>query len=335
MRLAHTLPASAVLLALVAPGRNEELSFHPAQGSELERRFHWKASGAVDDLEVTANEQTVDPALLQLPPDLEFDFEASYGVHDEFEKMDGERPLVLLRHFLEASMHGSGPEGETSEDGTLNGKSVRFSWNEESDEYERSWVGEEGKDEELERLTEDLDLRALLPGKEVGAGDEWQVEGFPLWSAVVPGLDLELAFELKLEPDEEVPEAVKEEIRRFFKESGATCGLVSVQAGDTGSTAEVAFSSKIEHRVTLDPSVFGENMPEEVEFQDIELRLELSIQGTLLWDLDGGHFTSFTYELEAELEGEITGRVPSADLTLEMSAKCSAEVSFEGTAGAP
>lgn len=337
MKLACTFAASAVLSAFLTPGAGEEIAFRPAEGSELARRFRWEGSGSVDEIEMKVGDQVVDPAMLELPEDLDFDFELSYAVLDRFEKMDEARPLVLVRHFLEGSMRGSGLGGEGSDDfGTLHGKSVRFTWNEEDERYDLAWAGEEGEDEDLEALAEDLDLRALLPGKEVGAGDAWTVEGFSLWGALVPGLDLDLFFDTVIDLDEEVPAAVKVELKRLFEESEATCSFVGLQTEDSGNLAEIEITSRIEQSASFDPSVFGEELQaDEVEMQDVEISLELVLEGSLLWDLDAGRFASFAYEVEVGLEGQVAGRIPAVNLEMEMRGAASAKIAFEATAELP
>jgi hypothetical protein len=42
MKLASTFAASAVLSSFLAPGAGEEITFHPAEGSELAKRFRWE-----------------------------------------------------------------------------------------------------------------------------------------------------------------------------------------------------------------------------------------------------------------------------------------------------
>jgi hypothetical protein len=234
-------------------------------------------------------------------------------------------------------MRGSGPDGEGSDDfGTLTGKSVRFTWNEEDGRYDLAWVGEEGEDEDLEGWAEDMDLRALLPGKETAVGGEWTVEGFALWRALVPGLDLDVFFDAMIAEDEEVPEVVRVELKRLFEGSEARCTFVGSRSEDSADVAEITITARIEQTATFDPSVFGEELrSEDVEMEDVEISLELELEGSLLWDLAAGHFASFGYEVEALLEGQMAGRIPAMDIAMEMRGVASIEISFEATAEKP
>lgn len=79
---------------------------------------------------------------------------------DEYRKVGGGRPLVLQRTFEEAT-------------GPFAGTSVVFTWIPEEGAYGKYYDAREASESALRDLTEDLDLRALLPASAVAPGDTW------------------------------------------------------------------------------------------------------------------------------------------------------------------
>lgn len=81
---------------------------------------------------------------------------------DEYRKVGAGRPLLLRRTFEEAPS-------------PFAGTSVVFTWVPEERGYGKYYDAREASESALRDLTEDLDLRALLPASPVAVGDTWTV----------------------------------------------------------------------------------------------------------------------------------------------------------------
>ena len=79
---------------------------------------------------------------------------------DEYRKVGDGRPLLLRRTFEEAPA-------------PFAGTSVVFTWIPEEGAYGKYYDAREASESALRDLTEDLDLRALLPSSAVAPGDTW------------------------------------------------------------------------------------------------------------------------------------------------------------------
>ena len=174
---------AGVLGAIALAPSAVDLSYRPAEGTEVRRTIRSAAMIELVELTSAVNGQEVPPEFM---PDLELRFGWDYTtvVTDRIEKVAGGRPTLLHRTFEEVSraetQETSMPPYEeeslsrTGRSG-LEGRTVVFDWSEDDGEYELSLA----KDEEgpsLDGLTEDLDLRLLLPGHQVEKGDRWSVD---------------------------------------------------------------------------------------------------------------------------------------------------------------
>jgi hypothetical protein len=79
---------------------------------------------------------------------------------DEYRRVGDGRPLLLRRTFEEAPS-------------PFAGTSVVFTWVPEEGAYGKYYDAREASESALRDLTEDLDLRALLPASAVAVGDTW------------------------------------------------------------------------------------------------------------------------------------------------------------------
>jgi hypothetical protein len=124
-------------------------------------------------------------------------------VVDVYRKVDAGRPLELQRLFQAGSLHldlsnidGLGnkhPEAWDAES-PLQGKTIVCVWVPEEKTYGRSYDQEETLEEYLAGLSEDLDLRCLLPQGDVHEGSDWAVDPARLVDLFVPGGEIPLGF---------------------------------------------------------------------------------------------------------------------------------------------
>lgn len=107
------------------------------------------------------------------------------SVSDTYEKNADGRPARLVRHYksIDESAdidHGDSDgaiimeRGDTPESALI-GRKVAFEWDADEGVYAKSFADdEEGEDGWLEDLHQDLDLRFLLPEREVEQGQRWE-----------------------------------------------------------------------------------------------------------------------------------------------------------------
>src|SRR5690606_27868434 len=136
---------------------------------------------------------------------------------DEYRAVSDARPTVLAREFraLEESETASmevldeSHEFETIRESALEGKTVLFTWNDDTGEYAAAYVDEEEGDAALlEDLVADTDLLAFLPEEEVGEGDTWKVNPRHINRLTDPGGYLHLLGEEE-ESDAEVERQIE------------------------------------------------------------------------------------------------------------------------------
>jgi hypothetical protein len=175
----------------------------------------------------------------------------------------------------------STPEGDQEEETPLltglEGRVVRFTWDEDDEEYRVAFADDGEEDDELlEDLREDMDLRAWLPDGDVDEGDSWEIDidDFDLVSSP-SGIDLDA--EDQTEEDEELDQLLEDN----------TTGEVEATYQGTrevdGVTVAVIF-------VTAEIETEAEQITDEEGAEVTNTTaMGYEVEGELLWNLDAGH----------------------------------------------
>ena len=296
------LPSLALFL-LASPAREGvALVYEPAEGTVLKRLFVAEARYRLTDLTASIDGEAIehDGDL----PDLTESFVERIGVTDTLAAVADGRPTELVRTFDELSQENTDTfEGEesTSEYGSpLQGRRVRFTWDPEEEQYGVEAADEDELDEGLaDCLAEDLDLRRLLPSREVEVGDEWELDPKLYLAFMWPSglLDFHPA---DVEVDEEDRAPSRQTIERL--EGSGTARLAELREEDGVRVAVIHVELEITtgSETTL-PAVEGD--PDAGEFpipeREIEIEMERTLEGTILWDLEHGHALSAELTCEA------------------------------------
>lgn len=320
--------APLALLLLVPPAREGvELAYAPAEGTVLKRLFVAEASYRLTDMTASIDGEEVshDGEL----PEYAMSFVERIAVTDTLESVSAGRPTTLLRRFDELGQENTdraGDEERTVEYvSPLEGRSVRFTWDADEEEYAVEAADDEDLDEDLAAwLAEDLDLRRLLPGSEVEPGDEWELDPQLYLAFMWPGGLLDF------HPDGEEPDPAdrapsRQTIERL--EGEGTARLEDVREEDGVRVAVIHVELEITTGSESVLPALEEDELEEGQFPrpeiTIEVEIERTLEGTILWDLEHGHVLSAELECEASrlvteswtLEGETEdGESVSADL---------------------
>jgi hypothetical protein len=321
---------AAPLLTALSPVA-DDLSFHPSDGSEVTRRYTIELDFELGDLSIVADGQDVSE---MVPSDqMSGAAEIAMKVTESFVRSAEGRPLELIRYFEEMSGE-AGPEGqaEAMEDiDKLEGKRVRFLWNEDEGAYDVTFHESEGDAEDLEGLTPDMDLRALLPGKEVSAGDTWSIDAKELHSVLLFGDKPESGDE---QFEELLKSSVWPQVQTLMDQFKTTCEYLGERDVDGRKVGAIAVTMHGEGRIDLSQfilEVFQMQVGEaqvDLDISKADVALTFDSKGELLWDLAGGHLRAFDMACDADVALEFSG---SADVQGEShSADADAEFAVTG-----
>ena len=330
MRIARAATYGLLVPALLAMRPvADELTFSPEEGSSLSKTFEMSLSLALDDAMMLVDGNDMAEVLLAQEPSVDATF--TWSIEDTYEEMGDGRPTKLLRTFTEAGMEydtGDDSGSESMED--LEGKSIRFTWDDEEDGYIAEFADEEEGDEDLlNGLGEDMDLRALLPGEGVSIGDTWEVD--LINDVLMPGMDLTSAMDSSEIPPEAEPliAFIEGEIENLIESMTLSCEYMGsrdedgVQVGVVGLSLECTYSVSLVDLIADMVSMAPVEIEMETEYADIEF--ELAGEGELLWDLAGGHVSSFGLEsdmacfIDAAMSADVGGQMSEQEASIELS----------------
>jgi hypothetical protein len=315
------------LLFLSTPARDEvALRFEPEKGTVLKRVFVAEAEYRLTDLSASIDGESVERAA-ELP-DYAMGFTEHIAVTDTLHAIAGGRATEILRAFDELRQENTdsveGEDTETSLYSPLEGRRVRFTWNAEEERYEAESADEEELEEDLAAwLAGDLDLLELLPPMEVETEDEWELDPKLYLCFMWPSGLLDFHAEGE-EPGEEDRAPSRQTIERL--EGSGTARLEEVREEDGLRLAVIHVELEITTGSDTVLPALEEDDLEEGEFPRpeiaIEVEIERSLEGTILWDLEHGHVRSAELECRASrlhteswtLTGEHDGEEVSAEV---------------------
>ncbi len=319
LTLALTLFTLPCLATPLAPA--DAVKFGPKAGAVLQRVWTISNKASLDDMQVSVggNPQP-------MPGDMEMSQTMDTEIHvtDTFVELRAGAPKVLKRTFDKLSGAGSvsmsmAQIGDNSTDmsaeSKLEGKTVKFSWNEEDGAYDVAYDEGEGDGELLEKLVEDMDLRDVLPTEEVSAGSTWEPSPNALRGLIAPGGGLALvpktaeggasSMGMGMERTGDLASMLNEEFEG--KVQAEYLGLREVDGAKYG---EIKLTFEISTSADLTDEVAGlaEEMPEgmgSMEVDHLDIEFSWSGEATILWNIEAGHVAS------AEAHGDQSMRVDS------------------------
>jgi hypothetical protein len=303
---------------------------------------------------------------------LELQSEVVLEVADTYRKTSPVRPLLLQRVFKSGTYHidfaFSSATGQKVPDtwdaeSPMKNQSVVFTWVPEEKDFSRHFDEVEGAEEHLSTLTEDLDLRCLLPGpvaatpgspsgldkddkgaaetpRVVREGDRWTLELKPLATLFSPGGSIPMNFVkggnggLKMAIAAGVGGPLSPVFAGTIK-GNCAARWVKTESTDKGRLAVIELTFDLETeadrtefvRRYLRQDEDDEDSP--VRHAGVQWKLSGGT-GTLRWNLDAGRFESL----------EVVGREDvSSDVQFAKGAEASSQLlsmagSIKVTAGA-
>lgn len=334
------------LAAALAPA--DKVAFHPEAGSKLTRTYAIKNNFSLDDFSMSMDGKP-------LPMDIEMEMDMSVAldiaVSDQFVSLAAGKPKELLRSFDKLATAGSFsikmpmmPDGgmEKSITGTseLEGKTVKFTWNEDGGKYDVAYKEGEGDAKLLEHLDEDMDLRALLPTKDVSDGDAWDIPVKSFRAILAPGGNL--GIKPKAEKGEEgmgmmpgmdnfgdmaamLGETFDGEAKGEYKGTrevdGVTVGVIHLTLKMKSSND---MSEIVKQAIPELPEGVGK-----LDIDHVDVDADIEGEGTLLWNLAAGHVQSLelTGKMKMAMETGLAISAQGRDMNMEQSMTMSGTLS--------
>jgi len=316
--------AAPVLIAFAVPA--DDLGFHPKSDHEIKKDLKIDLELKTEKIEISVNGEST-------PPDeMGFDEDPTkvalrVTATDKYVQAKDGRPTDLLRTF--DSLRLSYETGDKKEDApkfdALEGKTVRFKWNADTEAYEKSLKDGKGEDALLEPLSEDMDVRLLLPPKKVSEGDSWDVPGQKLMPLFLPG---GLPGPLGTSDDKEELQTVLEELRSAFSklqdDLKIQCKYRGSKEDGGAKVAEIEFrfsttgKADISHLIETLISMEEDGIHPDAE---ANADVELSGDGVLLWDLSDGRVHALTMDTEAGIDLDVKTRFAIEGEDIAMNAK--------------
>ncbi|HUR29132.1 MAG TPA: hypothetical protein VM509_13165 [Planctomycetota bacterium] len=337
------LLASPVLLALEP--RGDALTFHPTKDSTLTKVNEMTMSFELGDMSVIVDGNDVAGSI---PADISGEMNMSITWTDKYVefKKDG-APKELIRSYEEMKgsmdMNGAGDSktNDIPEFDALSGKSIKFAWNEEKGDYDKTFHDCEGEDKLLKTQQVDMDWRLMLPTKEVAIGDKWEVPT-DFVRQILDGIkngdmgDDEAGIATILQ-DELFPQMEKLldkfkttcEYKGHRDEDGVDAGVISIAIEGKG---DLDLKAMIE-------AILTEQIPANVEVEyDITkavLGLSMTGKGELLWNMASGHVLSldqsadFTVDIGFDASFEAQGQSQSVEAQIELPGKFTSKMNLK------
>jgi len=316
------LPSIALVLLSNSARDEIALGYAPADGTVLKRSFEAEAEYHLADLSATIDGEAIGREG-ELPEDSS-SFVERIVVTDTLGAVADGRPTELVRKFDELSQSDASSNGEeeatSSLESALQGRSVRFRWDEEAGRYQASAADDDELDDDVATwLAEDMDLRLVLPAHEVEVGDDWELDpklylAF-MWPSGLLGFHVEGE-----EADESSDSFSRQTIERL--EGTGTARLEEVR--DEDGTRVAVLHVELEVKTGSDSVVPALEHEGEVVRPEltVEVEIERTVEGTILWDLEHGHALSAELTCEASrqqtrswtMTGEKDGEEVSVDV---------------------
>jgi hypothetical protein len=283
----------APALVAASHGSPQAIRYAPAADTALRRVVQLSTELDLEDMQTVMNGQEIPQEYM---PEIEITVmrASTLVVTDRIVEAAGGRPLLLERTFdsiaseatEEVTLDGDPNVRQGTASSPLEGRGIRFTWNENGEEYEAASTDDE---KPIEGLLEDMDLRAFLPDEEVEVGDTWKLEAAVLAELLRPGGDLDLEWE-------------GDELRGTNREGAVVSGQITARFAsiqDDGLalievTGEVEthdeWAGDLEHIPIVDGTATTTSTTTFV------------LDGRLFWNVEAGHLDSLELETDMSVE---------------------------------
>ena len=334
----------ALSFLTLPPVDDAGLSFQGEAGRTVKKTFEEESSWTLDEMLQTMNGEDIQ----QDVPDLDCTNSRTTVVVDTQVKAEEGRLLEAKRKFesvqgsarLAVDAGGFAEQYEYELQSPIEGETALFRWDEKESRYRVSDESGKGR-EDFNGLSEDMDLRGLLPDEEIEKFDSWEIPAQALVDAMRCGGDKRLAPDgrpdggyLVLEPAHVMSAAMLS-----LTELEEADGTVEAMWEDTedGDVPVAVISLEFEIDATCDAAerveFLLESMDAEVPGEGMVIDLNLAMKGTgeLRWNLGAGHFESLTLEIESAADFDFSWDLDQGGTSFEIAvnATMTGDSSFE------
>lgn len=335
----------------------ERIAFAPEEGSRVSKRFVSTLYLGVDEMEVLINGEE-NPLMPEV--DMEMETTSSISLTDTYGPVTNGRPQSLKRHYDNVGMKfdmkmsadgglGGGsvqtPSGEAAS--KLNGREVEFAWNGESESFDATFTNPDTPEADkamLENVSEDMDLRALLPTAPLDIGDRYAIPLTALLDVLAPGGDL--ALDMSAMGPSPLPTGDPEmmtDLRSMFGdflEGKAVGTLKSIEEEGDNRIAIIDLDLSIDtandvSETILDLMAEGAQDGMEMTLDRADVAFAIQATGELRWNLTAGRIEGMKLEgdtaigMDTAVFMEFGGQSTSIEMLLEMSGTLVSEVSTQ------
>lgn len=281
----------------LAPTAEYDLRFRAVPGMELEKSFTSHYARQSEEFSVT---MAGNPVPEQFLPELLFESELEMNcvVRDRYEAPSAGETPVFTREYDQLFGLGnwsfemppqSAEGGNWEHRSDLEGKSVKFEWDEGSGLYSRTIQSQREQPEELQKLSVAMNLEEFLPEEAVALGDTWVIDGAVVSALLRPGGELGLHLDAD---DDEAPFQLVEASGELTVRLSKVAKLKGVQVAVL--LIEGSYVLEEKRPTTLERVPVADGTATEFATTNLEL------EGELIWDLEAG--LPLLLELESSLD---------------------------------
>jgi hypothetical protein len=318
----------AVLLCALP--QSVDLAFAPKPGSYVVRKLSTEHALSLREL------STVRAGVVQSSTE-PVDVKSTQSLHctDQYQRVGSGRPLLLERRFDSLEWKGAIRVGAMEESVTarspLSGLSVMYTYVPEEQGYGRYFSAREGIEETLHGLSEDLDLRALLPDHPQTLGASWSVPPASMVDVFAPAGRWGLSFQSKPQ-QRNLVRSIQSGIgcnlvEVFGEECKGSVGLKLVSADEREARIEikVELANRVDRRALVQMQMNGAELSSGYRCPSAPLNWSFQGAGTLVYDREARRVSELT------LEGRQTVRLETELLIGNDPVSTTQRLALEGT----
>mgnify|MGYP003572279695 CR=1 FL=1 len=347
------LLAAAVPVLWTSSAPATRIAFAPEEGTTVVKTFSETTEMTLDEMSLSMNGQELDPSMMG-----EFEMSSNLSMTkqltDEYISIGGGRAKKLRRTFdslsNESSMSQSTMMGDQDVDlsgeSELEGLTVVFTLDPETDEISVAFDGDEEHDAELlDGLEEDMDMRALLPTGEVEEGASWELDPSSLLTVFAPGGDLQILPDMEEFGDMGGGPNPSNDLSQILGDidGTATATFTGTRDEDGTNVAVIEFEFDISSAKDMteivasmmeDPDLPDELDGVEIEVSAVDVELQYEGKGKLLWSMEQGRMHSFEFTgdmtVTTDMAMAMTG-TPMGDMEQEVMIEMTGSTTLTGS----
>ncbi len=329
--------AVPVALAFALPAT--KLAFAPKGGAESKKTLTLEADISIVDISGDVNGQPLPPEATEQLTAQGLLVTMATTVTDVYAATKDGRPVELLRTYEALDMDVEMGEESNSNDEVkaIEGKTIKFTWDEKAGSYEKSYHESEGEAELIKELEADMDLLCLLPGTDLDEGDSWEVPAKDLGPLFLPGGMPSAGGEAEAGgPDMgAMLEQMQAEFEKAAETFKVTCTFKGTSEKDGIQVGEVSFV--FDGKMSMDLSemiqtVIEEQAGGEAPPMDISFNMGMGMkgEGTLWWNLAENRLHAYEMEASAEMDMamEMSADQGGQSMSVNMSGKAKGDMTW-------